>query len=444
MTARQSALELLYEIEYQDVLSSEAVLRLSEQTDLSAEDRRLAVRLVYGVLEQKLRLDYDLQQLSKTKLSKLDPKILILLRMAIYQMQFMDRIPVSAAVNEAVKLAKKKGQHLGGFVNGVLRNYVRTKDGLKLPDRKENESLYLSVIYSHPLWLVAHWVSLFGAEFAEALMKANNETPPLTVRINRLKSDAGNVKAQLAQDGIESELCENNAYALTIHSGQDSMIQNWPAYQTGLLYVQDLASMLVADVVDPKPGERILDLCAAPGSKTTHMAEKMNNQGWISARDVSDKKLEKIKQNAKRLGLEIIHPQAADGLIFDPEASKAYDRVLLDAPCSGLGIIRRKPEIRYKRTMEDVLALTAIQTQLLENASHYVRPGGILVYSTCSVEKDENECRVNAFLETHPEFQLVQTPWSDEDGYIRRYPHMHQTDGFFIAKMTRLETIEVV
>jgi 16S rRNA (cytosine967-C5)-methyltransferase len=174
------------------------------------------------------------------------------------------------------------------------------------------------------------------------------------------------------------------------------------------------------------------------------MAEKMNNQGWISARDVSDKKLEKIKQNAKRLGLEIIHPQAADGLIFDPEASKAYDRVLLDAPCSGLGIIRRKPEIRYKRTMEDVLALTAIQTQLLENASHYVRPGGILVYSTCSVEKDENECRVNAFLETHPEFQLVQTPWSDEDGYIRRYPHMHQTDGFFIAKMTRLETIEVV
>jgi 16S rRNA (cytosine967-C5)-methyltransferase len=196
--------------------------------------------------------------------------------------------------------------------------------------------------------------------------------------------------------------------------------------------------MMVTEILDPQPGERILDMCAAPGSKTTHMAEKMNNQGTIIARDVSDKKLQKIRENADRLGISIIHPEVSDGLILDPNAVASYDRVLLDAPCSGLGIIRRKPEIRFRRLPEDIAALVKLQTQLLENASHYVKQGGVLVYSTCSVDPDENDGVIKSFLAANPQYKLIHTPWSDGDGLVRLYPSVHQTDGFFIAKMVRV------
>lgn len=437
-SCRQVAVELLMEIEHKALLSSDAVFNLSNQHALSAEDRRLAVRLIYGVLEQKLLLDYWLQQVSRTKLSKLDPVIHMILRVSLYQLLFMDRIPESAVVNEAVKMAKKKGQHLSGFVNGVLRNFQRSRASLKPPVRSENEIKYLSVMYSHPEWLVSRWVSKFGSEFSESLMQANNLTPPLTLRVNCLKTTPEAVRERLERDGITSEVSRFFGYALTVHSGQDRVIQEWPAFIDGQLYVQDLASMMVTEIMDPQPGERILDMCAAPGSKTTHMAEKMNNQGIITARDVSDKKLQKIRENADRLGISIIHPEVVDGLIPDPGSLDAYDRVLLDAPCSGLGIIRRKPEIRFRRMPEDIAVLVSLQTQLLENASRYVRQGGILIYSTCSVDPDENDGVVKAFLASNPQYSLVRTPWSDEDGFVRLYPSVHQTDGFFIAKMVRV------
>lgn len=438
LTSRQAAVELLMDIEHKALLSSDAVFNLSRQHMLSSEDRRLAVRLIYGVLEQKLFLDYRLQQVSKTKLSKLDPYIHMILRVSLYQLLFMDRIPESAVVNEAVKMSKKKGQHLSGFVNGVLRNFQRSRESLKLPERAEDELNYLSVTTSHPLWLVKRWVSKFGTEFSEALMKSNNLTPPLTVRVNRLKSKPDAVREKLASSGITSETSRFFDYALIVHSGQDLVIQDWPVFNEGELYVQDIASMMVTEVLDPQPGERILDMCAAPGSKTTHMAEKMNNQGTIIARDVSDKKLQKIRENAERLGISIIHPEVGDGLILDADAVEAYDRVLLDAPCSGLGIIRRKPEIRFRRQLEDLVALVKLQTKLLENASRYVKQGGVVVYSTCSVDPDENEGVVTAFLASNPQYKLTDTPWSDEDGLIRLFPSVHQTDGFFIAKMVRV------
>lgn len=438
LTSRQAAVELLMDIEHKALLSSDAVYNLAKQHVLSPEDRRLAVRLIYGVLEQKLFLDYRLQQVSKTKLSKLDPTIHMILRVSLYQLLFMDRIPESAVVNEAVKMSKKKGQHLSGFVNGVLRNFQRSRDSLKLPERAEDEINYLSITTSHPQWLVKRWISKFGSQFSEALMQANNLTPPLTARVNLLKSTPDTVRAKLERDGITSEISRFLDYALIIHSGQDLVIQEWPVFIEGELYVQDIASMMVTEVMDPQPGERILDMCAAPGSKTTHMAEKMNNLGTIIARDVSDKKLEKIRENASRLGISIIHPEVGDGLILDVDAVDAFDRVLLDAPCSGLGIIRRKPEIRFRRQPEDLTALVKLQTKLLENGSRYVKQGGVLVYSTCSVDPDENEGVVTAFLASNPQYKLVDTPWSDGDGLIRLYPSVHHTDGFFIAKMVRV------
>ncbi|MDK9709626.1 16S rRNA (cytosine(967)-C(5))-methyltransferase RsmB [Acidaminobacter sp.] len=438
LTSRQAAVELLMDIEHKALLSSDAVYNLSKQRVLSPEDRRLAVRLIYGVLEQKLFLDYRLQQVSKTKLSKLDPTIHMILRVSLYQLIFMDRIPESAVVNEAVKMSKKKGQHLSGFVNGVLRNFQRSRESLRLPERAEDEINYLSITTSHPEWLVKRWISKFGTQFSEALMLANNLTPPLTARVNLLKSTPDNVRTKLERDGIASEISRFLDYALIVHSGQDLVIQEWPVFIEGELYVQDIASMMVTEVLDPQPGERILDMCAAPGSKTTHMAEKMNNLGTIIARDVSDKKLEKIRENASRLGISIIRPEVADGLILDADAVEAFDRVLLDAPCSGLGIIRRKPEIRFRRQPEDLAALVKLQTKLLENGSRYVKQGGILVYSTCSVDPDENEGVVTAFLASNPHYKLADTPWSDEDGLIRLYPSVHQTDGFFIAKMVRV------
>lgn len=438
LTSRQAAVELLMDIEHKALLSSDAVYNLAKQHVLSPEDRRLAVRLIYGVLEQKLLLDYRLQQVSKTKLSKLDPTIHMILRVSLYQLLFMDRIPESAVVNEAVKMSKKKGQHLSGFVNGVLRNFQRSRDSLKLPERAEDEINYLSITTSHPQWLVKRWISKFGTQFSEALMQANNLTPPLTARVNLLKSTPDTVRTKLERGGITSEISRFLDYALIVHSGQDLVIQEWPVFIEGELYVQDIASMMVTEVMDPQPGERILDMCAAPGSKTTHMAEKMNNLGTIIARDVSDKKLEKIRENAKRLGISIIHPEVGDGLILDDDAVEAFDRVLLDAPCSGLGIIRRKPEIRFRRQPEDLAALVKLQTKLLEKGSRYVKQGGVLVYSTCSVDPDENEGVVTAFLASNPQYKLVDTPWSDGDGLIRLYPSVHQTDGFFIAKMVRV------
>ncbi|SCZ76960.1 16S rRNA (cytosine(967)-C(5))-methyltransferase RsmB [Acidaminobacter hydrogenoformans] len=437
-SARQTAVDLLLAIDKRGLLSSDAVNNLTREGALSSEDRRLAVRLIYGVLEQKLLLDYLLQQVSRTKLSKIDPFIHMVLRTAIYQMMFMDRIPASAVVNEAVKLSKKKGQHLSSFVNGVLRNFQRGMGSFDEPVRSENPNGFLSIMYSHPKWLVDRWVSLFGYDFTEALMAANNAEPPLSVRVNRLKASTAEVQKRLEQDGIISEVSSIFDYALIIHSGQDRAIQTWPAFIGGELYVQDLASMMVTEILDPQPGERILDLCAAPGSKTTHMAEKMNNRGEITARDVSDKKLQRIKENSNRLGISIIKPQIWDGLDFDPQSVDAYDRVLLDAPCTGLGIIRRKPEIRYRRQPEDISSLVTLQSQLLENASHYVKKGGIMVYSTCSIDPEENQGVIQNFLSAHPQFKLVGTPWSDEDGSVRLYPNVQRTDGFFIAKMVRV------
>lgn len=440
MSARKTALELLYDIEYRAVFSSEAIMNLIERKKLSPEDRRLTVHLVYGVMERRLILDHYLEQLSRTRLNKLDPQILILLRMALYQLIYMDRIPTSAAVNEAVKLAKVKGNHLGGYVNGVLRNFLRVRQTLTLPDKKISYDHYLSVVYSHPLWMVRQWLKRFGPEFTESLLDANNQIPPLTVRINTLKTSIQEVQKILAEDGIESTVSDKLPEALIIQAGLETLIKSWKAYQLGLIYVQDPSSMMVAEIVCPVPGERILDLCSAPGSKTTHMAQKMNNVGSITARDVSEAKLDRVRNNAKRLGIEIIHEEIGDGLVYDPCAEGYFDRVLLDAPCSGLGIIRRKPEIRYNRSQEDIINLSLIQKALLENAGAYVRVGGILVYSTCSIESEENEDVVNAYLIKHPEYKLEHTPWSDSDGYVRRYPNLHQTDGFFVAKMIRSET----
>jgi 16S rRNA (cytosine967-C5)-methyltransferase len=437
MTARKTALELLYDIEYRSVFSSDAILGLIDHKALSPEDRRLAIHLVYGVVERRLLLDHYLGQLSRTRLNKLDPHILLILRMSLYQLIYLDRIPPSAAVNEAVKLAKLKGSHLGGFVNGVLRSFIRDRGKLTLPDPVAMPDHYLSVVYSHPLWLVQDWLKRFGPAFTEQLLDANNQTPPLTVRINTLKTTVEEVCASLAKDGITAVPSETLPYALTVQSGMESLIQSWRAYKTGMIYVQDLASMLVAEIVDPKPGESVLDLCAAPGSKTTHMAQKMNNQGLITARDVSESKLVRIRNNSARLGIHIIKEEVADGMLFDPSSLEKYDRVLLDAPCSGLGIIRRKPEIRYNRTRHDIGALAGIQKEILKNAAAYVKAGGVLVYSTCSIEPEENEAVVLGFLKSNPGYHLEKTPWSDPDGFVRRYPNLHGTDGFFIAKLKR-------
>jgi len=417
-----------------DLLASPRGDRLSER------DRRLAYELVLGVLRWQRQLDYLIALYSRRSPERLDEPIRIALWLGLYQLRFLDRIPMYAAVSEAVALAKRYGSRWGaGLVNAVLRRAASARDDRpweKIADPIERASIE----FSHPSWLVRKWMADFGVEEALALMRANNHTPPVVIRFNTLVTSSDKALQALAQEGIELEPSPIVPGAYRVRSG--SLSPHVEAWRRGWIYIQEEASQLVGHLVAPEPGMRILEICAAPGSKTTHMAALMENRGMIIAGDRQWARLRVLVPLAERLQVRIAHPVVFEGrgpLPLCP--AQRFERVLVDAPCSGTGTLRRHPEIKWRLLPEGLRSMAEYQKALLQEASRWVAVGGRLIYATCSLEREENEDVITAFLSIHKEFRPVVPPVAEafrtESGYVRTFPHRHGVDGFFAAVLEK-------
>lgn len=431
-------MKTLYKIEYEGAYSNLALKEALHKAELSEVDKGFVTALVYGTIQRKITLDFYISQFSKIKLKKISKYILLILELGIYQLLFTDKVPQSAAVNESVKLAKRYGHaSSAGYVNGILRSVVRC--GGNLPEPK-TEREKLCIKYSFPMQLAEKWIAEFGAEFADGLMQAMNEPAPYTLRVNTLKTTAEEMLRAFP------ESCRGRYLAEAIYCRGFDAAKS-AEYKNGFVTVQDEAAMLAARVLAPKPGEVVMDMCAAPGGKTTHMAQLMENKGKILAFDIHEHKIALIEENAKRMGTGIISARCADASLFLSEYKNSADKILADVPCSGLGIIRRKPDIKLNR--ESIDELPKIQYNILKNAAGYLKCGGELVYSTCTIEKDENEAVIERFLDNNRDFERVDITEllpeklrkeTARKGYITLYPNVDGTDGFFIAKVKRVKS----
>ncbi|WP_300278992.1 16S rRNA (cytosine(967)-C(5))-methyltransferase RsmB [Peptacetobacter sp.] len=440
MNAREAAFKILCDIEIDKNYSNMAINKIFKNNEINDKDKGLATEIVYGVIENKKYLDFIINKLSKIKVKKMSSYVKIILRMGTYQILFLDNIENYAAVNETVKLANKYDKKSRGFVNAILRNEIRQERTIKYIDI-EDPIRRLAVKYSYQQWIIEDWVDKFGMEFTEELLEAGNERPNLYLRTNTLKIDRETLLKEFEKEGIKA----NKAMLPEgIMVEKFKGIENSRLYKEGYFTIQDISSMLVAKVMNPKENDMVLDVCSAPGGKSTHMAELMKNTGKVVSRDVFEHKIKVIKAASKRLGINNIEAEEFDATKLDKESIEKFDCVLADVPCSGFGIIKRKPEIKYK-SKEELKDLPEIQAKILENASKYVKIGGTLVYSTCTVQDCENIDIVNEFLEKNSNYKLVPIegvnvdPDEQERGYLKIYPHIHGIDGFFIAKMKRVK-----
>lgn len=434
---RNTALNVLMKIEQDNAYSNIALNNAIRENKLSGVDSSFVSALVYGVLERKITLDYIIKQYSKIPLRKIELKTKMILRLGILQLLFMDKIPESAAVNESVNLAKKhKLQKSSGFINGILRSITRSEEKYKLPD-KSDKVLYYSVKYSAPQELVKLWINSYGELNTEQLLKSLGGRPKICARVNTLKSDKNSLIAELANENVKAEEIPflENAVSLT----ETGSIERLSAYKSGKLHIQDASSQLCVDFLSPNPREVLLDICSAPGGKSFTAAQYMCDRGKIFACDLYDHKLKLISDGAKRLGINSIVTLKRDGASSDVPLPLA-DKILCDVPCSGLGILSRKPEIRYKDNLitED---LPELQYKILCQSAQYLVNGGRLVYSTCTLNPAENNKNARRFLEEHPDFYGVKLSLPsqikraiDENDYeITLMPHTSGTDGFYIA-----------
>lgn len=446
--ARETALSILEKWEERQAYSNLLLNQVLQASPLNEKDKRLVTELVYGTIQRKNTLDWILNQLVKKGVGSLELWVRQLLRLGIYQLLYLDKIPERAAIYETVQISKKRGHRgISGLVNGVLRSFLRNRRRLTL--KKNPQTLAeKAVSYSHPGWMIERMEQAYGEEETKAALLSNHHPPRVSVRVNRLKMDrdvfikewnaTGNGRAEAS--GIAPE-------GVAISGGGNPAFTPW--FREGYCTIQDESSMLVARVLAPAPGMKVLDVCAAPGGKTTHLAELMKNQGHIVACDVHDHKLSLIRSNASRLGIDIISVRQLDGRnlpgSFQPHS---FDAVLLDAPCSGLGVIRRKPDLKWGKEAENIEALAQLQKELLDAAAPLLKPGGVLVYSTCTWEPRENREQVESFLKRHPDFSGDNT-WKEElpdpvksrvrsgDGWIQILPHDFLSDGFFISRMIK-------
>jgi len=439
--ARQYALEILIDVDINNAYSNLAINKHLRDKEIEKIDKRLITELVYGVIENRIYLDFIIKTLSKIRMKKINNSVLNILRLGLYQIIFLDKIPAFAAVNETVKLAKKIDFRSVGFINGILRNYLRNKDLIKIPLLEDQPISSLSITYSHPEWLVEKWIEEFGLEDTEKLLKANNETPPLTVRTNTLATTKDELKKLLINENLGVSDGVYIKEALNIANA--ASIEELESFKMGYFQVQDESSMMVAHILDPKPGDTVIDVCAAPGGKTTHIAQLMKNQGKILARDIYDHKLKLIQQNAERLKINIIKTQCYNAKELDVDLIGKFDKVLVDAPCSGLGIIRRKPELKYNKKPDNIQEITELQLDILSNSSRYLKTGGTMVYSTCTITREENSMVVEKFLNNNKEFEAIDVcdnipePLIHTEKFLQLYPHKHGTDGFFISKLRK-------
>ncbi len=443
MKDRETAIYILMDIIHEQGYNN-IVLRktLGRDDTLTTVQKAFVTELVNGTLRNLIYIDYVIDQFSNTKTTKMKPLIASILRTSVYQILFMDKVPVSAVCNEAVKIAKQRGfQTLTGFVNGVLRNIVRNADNIQWPDAQADRERYLSVKYSYQPWMIAYWRRQYDDETITQILEGNNETPEVTVCTNLLKTTPEALMETLVAEGVG--VTRGHIHKNCLRLSRVGDLAKLRSYQEGLFHIMDESAALAVDVLHPTPGSTMIDICAAPGGKSFYAAYQMGNMGKIYARDIYEHKLQLIEDTKKRLGIEIIETQLQDGLAVQEGDKASADYVLLDAPCSGLGLLRKKPDIKYSKTYEDVLALSALQRTLLEAAQQYVAEGGVLVYSTCTISEEENLKNIQWFVERYPFEPEDITPYqptniaSAKDGYIEILPHMYHTDGFFMARLRR-------
>lgn len=442
---RAIALEILMEIT-QEQEYSHLVIRnaLDKVQYLPKQERAFINRLVEGTLEYMIRIDYILNQFSNVKVNKMKPVIRNILRSGVYQLLFMDSVPDSAACNEAVKLAQKKGFYsLKGFVNGVLRNISREKENISYPDKGKNLEEYLSVWYSMPQWIVNRWLQSYGPQITEQMLQEFLKDRPTTIRCQLYQVDQELTIQSLKKQNVTVEKAPYLPYAYYI--SDYSHLAGLKSFVMGRIIVQDISSMLVSEVANPQKGDYIIDVCAAPGGKSLHAADKMQGYGHVDARDLTDYKVELIRENIQRVQAINVEATRKDATILDKESVGKADIVLADVPCSGLGVIGKKTDIKYRVTQDRIQELTVLQKQILHNASSYVKPGGILIYSTCTITEEENLDNVRWFVENYPfELESIDPYICDElknettkDGYLQLIPGIHKTDGFFLARLKR-------
>ena len=417
-SARGVAFSVLLNVFENDSYSNIALDAALRESGLSLLDKAFATNIVYGVLTNLLFLDYQIKSYSKIPLKKLSESVKTILRISLYQMIFMDKVPESAAVNEGVNLAKKKAYKSSGFVNAVLRAFVR--GGRVLPPDDDTVK-YLSLMYSYPLWIVKKWLSYFGEDECEKLLEAGNTAPPLTVRVNTSRISKEELKEKLS--------AEDSAAECALNLTNRGSVSDMEEFKAGLFTVQDAAAQKAVLVLAVQKGDKVLDMCAAPGGKTTHIAEMTGETGEVHAWDIYPHKIKLIEDNAKRLSLSNINAYVHNGKEPKEELFGYFDKVLLDAPCSGLGIIRRKPDIKWARKEEDIEGIVKEQAALLKIAANYVKRGGSLLYSTCTVNREENEDMASRFLKNHTDFE--------KEAEILLLPHKDKTDGFYICLMKR-------
>jgi 16S rRNA (cytosine967-C5)-methyltransferase len=436
---RGTAVKVLNRVERTDSYLDRVLDAELKSPDLSDLDKGLLNELAHGVLRWQSRLDWVLNGFSHGNFAKSEINVKNALRVALYQILFLDRIPHSASVNEAVEFVKRiRGEKPAGLVNAVLRNIIRNLDGIRYPDPAEDILQYLSVYYSHPSWIVKRWVSRYGEEEARKFFAANNERPGLSLRINRLKGEPGKFLQLLDQQQIQYTGSQYLGFFVRVRTL--AKIGQMELFRNGYFTIQDESAALPCLLLDPRPGETVIDLCAAPGGKTTNIAELMENRGSIIALDKYDAKLHQIKASIDRLGLTCINLVQGDGATIE---LPPVDRVLVDAPCSGLGVLMKKPDMKWKRENTDLPGLVRLQKSLLENGARLLKPGGVLVYSTCTTEPEENEEIVHGFLRTHPEFtlqdagQFVSHDLVTSEGFVQTFPHHHGMDGSFAARLVQ-------
>ncbi len=425
--ARAAAVKVVFEVNERGAYSNVALAKILRTEKFSDIDRRFCTELVYGTVKVGDSIDWIISKYINRPLKKIDPKIAAILRVGIYQIFFLDRVPSSAAVNESVEIAKKISIGSSKFVNAVLRSAVRETEKATFPTGDTAEAIALSMF--HPQWLVERWIEQFGIEQTKAICLADNKEPPLVLRVNTLRASRTELLENLKNQNIIARPSTLTEEGIIIDSGAGSL-DNLAILQQGLCQVQDESSMLVARELNPQHGEFIIDCCAAPGGKTTHIAELMNNAGHILAVDIHEHKIKQINTNAARLGIKIIEPLLLDARKIGTKFADKADRVLVDAPCSGLGVLRRKADLRWKKTPAELKELPKLQSEILNSAAQALKSGGTLIYSTCTLEKSENEGVVNKFVENHSNFKLEKKK--------TLMPHIDGTDGFFIAKLRKL------
>ncbi len=432
---REKALDILRGAE--DGAFADALIDEARQS-FEARDRAFILELVYGTLRNRTLLDWTLNQFSLQPVAKTDAWTRNILRLGAYQMLLLDKVPLSAAVNTSTELAKQYGKK-HGYVNGLLRTLDRKRNAIAYPGVADLVKRF-SVFYSHPEWLVKRWIARFGADVAETFLRDNNLRAPLVIRANLLTTTREELKASLLSEGADARETVYSPVGLELISSPP--LRTLAAYEQGRFIVQDQAAQLVSLMLSPRPGETVLDACAAPGGKTTHLAELMQDRGTVIALESDRERLKKIRENCGRLGVTIVIPTLRDASRYQ---EGSFDKILIDAPCSGLGVLRRHPDGRWNKSEEAIQERRELQTRILENCAGLLKPGGALVYSTCTTEPEENEDVINAFLAKHPAFTLDDPrpfiPVSagqlvDGKGFFRTFP-APEMDGFFGARLAR-------